>query len=105
VDAPRQHLAQARRLAAAAAVAALLAGCGSSTAPKGGQTLRLALPLLPRTLDPAKAADLPSMNVAHELYAGLTRFTPDGVEPDLASSWFVSRSGLVWTFHLRPNLR
>jgi oligopeptide transport system substrate-binding protein len=105
VDAPRQHLAQARRLAAAAAVVALLAGCGSSTAPKGGQTLRLALPLLPRTLDPAKAADLPSMNVAHELYAGLTRFTPDGVEPDLAASWFVSRSGLVWTFHLRPNLR
>ena len=86
-------------------MAALLAGCGSSPAPKGGQTLRLALPLIPRTLDPAKVADLPSLNVAHELYAGLTRFTPDGVVPDLAASWFVSRGGLVWTFRLRPNIR
>ena len=84
---------------------ALLAGCGSSPAPKGGDTLRLALPLLPRTLDPAKVADLPSLNVAHELYAGLTRFSADGVVPDLAASWQVSRDGLVWTFHLRPNLR
>jgi ABC-type oligopeptide transport system substrate-binding subunit len=104
VDAPRQHLAQARRLAVCAAVA-LLAGCGSSSTPKGGQTLRLALPLIPRTLDPAKVADLPSMNVSHELYAGLTRFTPDGVAPDLAASWSVSRSGLVWTFRLRPRIR
>jgi ABC-type transport system substrate-binding protein len=104
VDAPRQRLAQARRLAACAAVA-LLAGCGSSPAPKGGQTLRLTLPLLPRTLDPAKVADLPSLNVAHELYAGLTRFSGDGVVPDLAASWDVSRGGLVWTFHLRPGLR
>jgi oligopeptide transport system substrate-binding protein len=105
VDAPRQHLAQARRLAVCAAVALLLVGCGSSSTPKGGQTLRLALPLIPRTLDPAKVADLPSMNVSHEVYAGLTRFTPDGVAPDLASSWDVSRAGLVWTFRLRPNLR
>jgi oligopeptide transport system substrate-binding protein len=104
VDAPRQRLAQVRRLALCAAVA-LLAGCGSSSAPKGGQTLRVALPLLPRTLDPAKVADLPSLNVAHELYAGLTRFSADGVVPDLAASWTVSRGGLVWTFHLRPNLR
>jgi oligopeptide transport system substrate-binding protein len=105
VDAPRQRLAQARRLAAYAALVGLLAGCGSSSEPKGGQTLRLALPLLPRTLDPAKVADLPSMNVAHELYAGLTRFTPDGVAPDLASSWSVTRGGRVWIFRLRHNLR
>jgi oligopeptide transport system substrate-binding protein len=106
MDAARQHLAQARRLAVGAAlVALLLAGCGSSSEPKGGPTLRLALPLLPRTLDPAKVFDLPSMNVSHELYAGLTRFTPEGVVPDLAASWFVSRGGLVWTFRLRPNLR
>ena len=105
MDAPRQRLAQAGRLAACAAVVALLAGCGSSSSPKGGQTLRLALPLIPRTLDPAKVADLPSMNVSHKLYAGLTRLTPDGVVPDLAAGWFVSRRGLVWTFRLRPNLR
>ena len=104
MDAARQRLAQVRRLAACAAVA-LLAGCDSSAPPQTNQTLRLALPLIPRTLDPAKVADLPSMNVAHELYAGLTRFSSDGVVPDLASSWESSRGGLVWTFHLRPNLR
>ncbi|HEY6836271.1 MAG TPA: ABC transporter substrate-binding protein [Gaiellaceae bacterium] len=104
MDAARQRLAQAGRLAACAAVVALLAGCGSSSAPRGGQTLRLALPLLPRTLDPAKAADLPSMNVAHELYAGLTRFTPDGVAPDLAKSWTVTQGGRVWIFRLRHDL-
>ena len=105
MGAARQRLAQAGRLAAGAALVVLLAGCGSSSSSKGNQTLRLALPLLPRTLDPAKAADLPSMNVAHELYAGLTRFTPDGVAPDLASSWSVSQRGRVWTFRLRRNLR
>jgi oligopeptide transport system substrate-binding protein len=88
--------------------ALLLAGCGGSstpTPPHGGAVLRLALPLVPATLDPAKAADLPSLNVAHELYAGLTRFSATGVEPDLAESWDVGNGGLVWTFHLRENLR
>ena len=45
------------------------------------------------------------MNVAHELYAGLTRFSGTGVEPDLAESWDVSQNGLVWTFHLRKGIR
>jgi ABC-type oligopeptide transport system substrate-binding subunit len=102
VDAARQRLAQAGLVAAA-----LLAGCGSSTKPppRGGPTLRLALPILPPTLDPAKAGDMPSLNVTHELYAGLTRFSGTGVKPDLAESWDVEQGGLVWTFHLRDKLR
>ncbi len=48
---------------------------------------------------------MPSLNVAHELYAGLTRFSGTGVKPDLAESWDVEQGGLVWTFHLRKNLR
>jgi ABC-type transport system substrate-binding protein len=104
VDAARQRLAPVRRLAACAAVA-LLAGCGSSSAPERGPTLRLTVPLVPRTLDPARVADLPSLNVAHELYAGLTRFSGRGVAPDLAESWDIGQGGLVWTFHLRRNLR
>jgi ABC-type transport system substrate-binding protein len=86
-------------------VVAVLAGCGSSTTPDSGPALRLGLPLVPHTLDPARAADLPSLNVAHELYAGLTRFSGTGVVPDLAESWDVGLGGLVWTFHLRRNLR
>jgi oligopeptide transport system substrate-binding protein len=105
LETARQHLAAVRRLAACGAVALLAAGCGSSSHRAAGSTFRLALPLVPHELDPARAPDLPSANVAHELYAGLTRFTANGVEPDLASSWDVSRGGLVWTFHLRPHLR
>ena len=60
---------------------------------------------MPRTLDPARAADLPSLNVAHELYAGLTRFSGRGVQPDLAESWEHNADGSVWTFHLRKGLR
>ena len=48
---------------------------------------------------------MPSLNVTHELYAGLTRFSGTGVKPDLAESWDVEQGGLVWTFHLRDNLR
>jgi oligopeptide transport system substrate-binding protein len=86
---------------------AVLAGCGGSSAepPKGGAKLRLALPVMPTTVDPAKAADLPSLNVAHELYSGLTRFSGTGIEPDLASSWEVEQGGLVWVFHLRKGIR
>jgi len=100
-------MAKARRLAPLAFVL-VLAACGGSSAPEpphGGAVLRLALPLLPTTLDPAKVADLPSLNVVHELNAGLTRFSGRGVEPDLAESWDVSDGGLVWTFHLRKGLR
>jgi ABC-type transport system substrate-binding protein len=100
-------MAPARGLALIGVVA-LLAACGGSSSPKpphGGPVLTLALPLMPRTLDPAKAADLPSLNVVHELYAGLTRFSGTGVEPDLAESWDTSRNGLVWTFHLRKGIR
>ncbi|HEY2938705.1 MAG TPA: peptide ABC transporter substrate-binding protein [Gaiellaceae bacterium] len=100
-------MAQARRLAAAIAVLTL-AGCGGSSSPKpptGGPTLRLAIAGIPRTLDPARVADLPSLNVAHELYAGLTRFSGRGVVPDLAESWEPSENGLVWTFHLRKGIR
>jgi oligopeptide transport system substrate-binding protein len=100
-------MAQARRLAAFVCVA-LLAGCGGSSAPKpphGGAVIRLTIPTDPPTLDPAKVADLSSLNVVHELNAGLTRFSGRGVEPDLAESWEPSENGLVWTFHLRKGIR
>jgi oligopeptide transport system substrate-binding protein len=98
-------MGKARALALLAVLA--LAGCGGSSAPQphDGPTLRLALPLVPTVLDPAKASDLPSLNVSHELYAGLTRFSGTGVEPDLAESWDVGEGGLVWTFHLRKGIR
>ena len=85
----------------------MLAGCGGSSAPPPPThaTLHVAVPLVPRRLDPATATDLPSLNVAHELYSGLTRYSGTGIEPDLAESWDVDQNGLVWTFHLRKGLR
>lgn len=97
-------MGKARGLALAAVLA--LAGCGGSSAPKPSTAaLHLALPLVPRELDPAKASDLPSLNVAHELYSGLTRYSGTGVAPDLAEAWRVDQNGLVWTFSLRKGLR
>ena len=72
--------------------------------PQAGPRIRLALPVEPKTLDPALAADLPSLNVTRELHAGLTRFSGSGVVPDLARSWRPSQNGLVWTFKLRAGL-
>ncbi len=73
-------------------------------APPRGPTLRFALPVDPKTLDPALTTDLPSLNVSRALYAGLTRFSGSGVVPDLAQSWQPSQNGLVWTFRLRAGL-
>lgn len=70
-----------------------------------GPTLRLALPDEPSTLDPALAADLPSLNVTRHLFSGLTRIVGTKVEPDLAESWDVSGDGRVWTFFLREGLQ
>jgi len=100
-------MAKARRLALLG-LAALLTGCGGSSAPEpphGGAVLRLSIPLIPKSLDPAKVADLSSLNVVHELNAGLTRFSGRGTEPDLAESWERNDDGLVWTFRLRKGIR
>ena len=68
-------MAKARGLALAVAVV-LLAGCGRSNEPSPKRvTLRVALPLVPSQLDPAKASDLPSLNAAHELYSGPVSYT------------------------------
>ncbi len=97
-------MAKARGLALLAALL-VLTGCGGSSEPAPSRVvLRVAVPLVPQEVDPAQATDLPSLNVAHELYAGLTRFSGTGVKPDLAESWDVEQGGLVWIFHLRKHL-
>lgn len=55
-----------------------------------------------RSLDPARATDVPTGRAVAYLFDGLTRFTPDGrVEPGLARAWETSADGLQYTFHLR----
>lgn len=89
-----------------------LAGCDSGGGSKPpvvhklppGPTIRLGLVTQPRTLDPALASDLPSVNVVRQLFAGLTRIEGSRAVPDLASSWKLSEGGRVWTFHLRDRI-
>jgi peptide/nickel transport system substrate-binding protein/oligopeptide transport system substrate-binding protein len=57
------------------------------------------------TLDPALANDPTSLHVTELLYSGLVQFNDNlEVSPSLAQSWEQDSSGLVWTFHLKPDL-
>lgn len=60
----------------------------------------------PRTLDPTLATGIPAEHVLDDLFEGLTTIGPHGsVVPGVAKSWTVSKTGLVWVFHLRSNAR
>jgi oligopeptide transport system substrate-binding protein len=69
-------------------------------------TLQWNLATEPPTLDPALATDTTSVDVVEQLFLGLTDFDDDGnVIPELATSWEVSKDGLVWAFHLRKDVK
>jgi peptide/nickel transport system substrate-binding protein len=103
MTAPRLRSARRGALALLAA-----AGCSSAGAPSGGATDRLvvARPAEAVMLDPARANDIESLEVAEQVYGRLVRFAPGRLEPepDLATSWSVSDDGTVWTFELRPDV-
>jgi oligopeptide transport system substrate-binding protein len=58
------------------------------------------------TLDPAMAADDPSLTVIEQLFLGLVDLDDETAEvhPELASSWTVSPDGTVYTFTLRNDV-
>lgn len=77
-----------------------LAACTSAR--KEPAILRIAFPLQPQTLEPAKAGDFPSATLICLIYEGLTRCHPDGgVEPALAKHVEISRDQMTYLFHLR----
>jgi peptide/nickel transport system substrate-binding protein len=64
------------------------------------------VPRIPASLDPASATASPQLMAMRLLYEGLVTFGDRGdVEPALATSWSVSRDGLVWTFRLRQDVQ
>lgn len=109
-----------RRLALLGIVGLLgipLSACGSvapsatasptaTTHPTVGGTLTIGMKGDALTLDPMLTTDEYSKPVESLLYNSLVTLGPkQQVEPALASSWSTSSNGLVYTFHLRQNVR
>jgi peptide/nickel transport system substrate-binding protein len=69
--------------------------------------LRVGLPALPASLDPATALEGPTAFVSRQVFDSLLQYR-DGssdVEAGLAVQWTVSRQGLSWIFKLREGVR
>jgi len=83
----------------------LLALAGSAWAQGGA--LRVGLPTVSSTLDPATALDGPVSVIARQMFDTLVQYREVGsdIEPGLATQWSVSRDGLTWTFRLRDGVR
>jgi peptide/nickel transport system substrate-binding protein len=59
-----------------------------------------------RTLDPVRLNDIPSQNIANQIYELLVDYDSSmQIRPELAERWEVSRNGLTYTFHLRKGVR
>lgn len=69
-------------------------------------TLRIAEQQAPDPFDPATLSDNRSIELAQNVYNGLTAIDPDTAEvvPALAESWEVSDDGLEYTFTLRDDV-
>src|ERR1043166_8229203 len=97
-------------LAAIAAAAALLAGCGqgkfSSSTPQVSNILTYALPNKPTEFDPAMVQDGDTIDLIQNIFEGLTAWSEDNkVVPNLAKSWDVSSDGRTYTFHLNQGVK
>jgi oligopeptide transport system substrate-binding protein len=57
-------------------------------------------------LDPGVAVEESQLDLAADLFIGLTNHNPETnvIEPELARTWDVSPDGLTWTFNLRDDV-
>ncbi len=93
-------------------VATLMAGLTMGCGPRRGSQqvhddrLVVARASDATNLDPARASDIESLEVAEQVFGRLVRFAAGRLEPepDLATSWSVSADGMIWTFELRPRV-
>ena len=77
----------------------------AETAAPPKQELRWSNGKVPKSLDPAKAAAAPEIDIARALYEGLTDLDPKTLDaiPAAAEKWESSEDRLTWTFHLRED--
>jgi peptide/nickel transport system substrate-binding protein len=90
----------------AMAAAGCSSGGSSGTSPgpaAGSDTLVIANAVRVDTLDPASNSVNESIWMDQNLYSRLLQPNPTGtgLQPDLATSWDISKDGLTYTFHLR----
>jgi peptide/nickel transport system substrate-binding protein len=91
------------RIAMTVAVTLLL----SDAAGAQGGLLRVGLPSIPASLDPATALEGPVSVIARQMFDTLVQYreVSSDIEPGLAAQWTISRDGLSWTFRLREGVR
>ncbi len=83
-------------------------GCGHNAHSTGpvANTLRVPLLASPTTFDPAMVQDGTTIDMMQNVFEGLVQWTTSNtLAPALAVKWSVSPNGLVYTFHLRPNVK
>ncbi len=61
----------------------------------------------PESIDPGLAYDSAGIELARNLFEGLTRYDPRTLRPlpGVAARWDVDEAGRTWRFHLRPDAR
>ncbi len=94
-------------LVLACAPAALAQGPDANVASAVRREVRIGIPGLPVTFDPAMALEGALPLVARQVFDTLVAYregTTD-VQPALARRWSVSRDGLVWSFTLRDGVK
>lgn len=71
------------------------------------KTLRFVAPSELRFLDPARASGTADGILVRNIYSRLLEVNPEGTEitPDLAEKYEVSPDGLIYTFHLRKDVK
>lgn len=84
-------------------VVLLVGGC---TGKQDDKSLRWAVSNEPATLDPRKSEGTPEGLILFQLFEGLVTENNKGeIVPAAAQSWEVSSDGIVYTFHLRSDLK
>lgn len=89
-----------------AAMAAAVVGLAAPAWAQGG-VLRVGLPTIPSTLDPATALEGPVGLIGRQIFDTLVQYreVASDIGPGLAAHWSVSRDGLTWSFRLRDGVR
>ena len=95
----------------AAAVAAYIPfsdreGASGTDGSKTQQSVSFALNGVPGDIDPGTTSESYAYPLLNNAFEGLVTYDPhNSIIPGLAESWEISRDGLTYTFHLRPNLK